>query len=160
MIYFILAPELGRIKIGFAKQPWSRLSKLQTDCPCDVRLVAFIDGDVVAEKALHARFADQRLRGEWFTYSGAVQEYIQSLEPAPAKTKYQSRLQPICDAAGIGRSYASAIVTGKTIPPVSLMLHLFSEIGWRHPHLQGDENILRELADKIPYRRKGKARAA
>lgn len=65
-VYFIRGKHLGLIKIGYSKDPYQRLRELQQPNPDDLTLLAMRVGDVELEHALHARFADQRQRGEWF----------------------------------------------------------------------------------------------
>lgn len=153
MIYFILAPELNRVKIGLAQKPWERLSKLQTDCPCDVQLVAFIQGDLAAEQALHQRFAQQRVRGEWFNLIGPLLDYVATLDAAKPLPKRQSRLKPMAEASGLGKGHLSAIVNGKRKAALPTLFHIFKTTGWKHPRLQDvDDAVLLGLADKMPYR--------
>lgn len=65
-VYFIQAGEDGPVKIGVAAEPFKRLAELQTGNPARLRVVAIIEGDTGIEKALHERFAEHRLEGEWF----------------------------------------------------------------------------------------------
>lgn len=156
MIYFILAPDMNRLKIGFAENPRGRLSKLQTDSPCPVELLAFIEGGVEEERELHQRFAAHRIAGEWFDYSGALRDYVAGLPPAPEKGPRQRRVTGMAEVCGIGKSYMSDILSGKTNCPVTLLFHIYRQTGWRHPNLaQLDHETLIELAEKVPWRRKG-----
>ncbi|MFG2352617.1 GIY-YIG nuclease family protein [Streptomyces sp. NPDC048521] len=62
--YLITAEGLSLGKIGRAKDPRTRLRQLQTGQPVELSLAWACDGDF--EQALHRRFADNRVRGEWF----------------------------------------------------------------------------------------------
>lgn len=72
MIYFIQARPSRAIKIGYTtKDITGRLSALQTGNHERLTLLAAVPGDLTAEKRLHRKFADLRLRpdGEWFRES-------------------------------------------------------------------------------------------
>lgn len=67
-IYFVRA-ENGLIKIGWAKNPKRRFSSLCSGSPVALELLAFRPGSLDDEAARHARFAADRVRGEWFRLS-------------------------------------------------------------------------------------------
>lgn len=67
-VYFITAdfPDFP-VKIGFTEKRNDLRSKsLQTGCPYPLRTLVIIPGTYGEERALHRRFASQRLQGEWF----------------------------------------------------------------------------------------------
>lgn len=64
-IYFLLVGE--RIKIGFSTTPGARLQNLETGLPEDAAMYVAVRGSLADEYALHQKFSDIRLRGEWFT---------------------------------------------------------------------------------------------
>ena len=43
------------------------------------------------------------------------------------------RVKEICEAAGISKGYASDIRSGRQKPSRPLAVHLYRELGWRHP---------------------------
>jgi hypothetical protein len=65
-VYFIENAETKRIKIGHSAKPEARLSDLGVGNDCPLVLLGAIEGGPALEKALHARFRAQRVRGEWF----------------------------------------------------------------------------------------------
>lgn len=66
-VYFIRSEKTHAIKIGFtAGKIEDRLSALQTAHPYKLQVLATSRGNREYEKALHARFAQIRLEGEWF----------------------------------------------------------------------------------------------
>lgn len=65
-VYFIQAGDDGAVKIGRAKQPTRRLASLQTGSPVTLHLRHVVPGDHALESALHRRFADAHVAGEWF----------------------------------------------------------------------------------------------
>ena len=66
-VYFVQAGEDGPVKIGFAKDARSRLSKMQSDNHETLRLVACYEGTTKDERGLHQIFSCHRVRGEWFS---------------------------------------------------------------------------------------------
>lgn len=65
-VYFIQSVRGGPIKIGMALDPEERLKELQVAYPYRLRLTHTIEGGRARELALHKRFAEHRLAGEWF----------------------------------------------------------------------------------------------
>lgn len=65
-IYFVQSEHGGEIKIGRADDVAKRLVGLQTGRADKLVLLAATQGSVAQEKALHARFAAHRAKGEWF----------------------------------------------------------------------------------------------
>jgi predicted Zn-ribbon and HTH transcriptional regulator len=58
------------VKLGFTKKSAeSRLIQLQKGCPRELFVVWTKAGDAQEEACLHQRFADLRIRGEWFSIS-------------------------------------------------------------------------------------------
>jgi hypothetical protein len=76
MIYFLTARELGRVKIGYAKDPYQRINQLKTGCPAKCTIEAVIEGDQAFEAELHQMFRKFRTHGEWFELSPALEMAI------------------------------------------------------------------------------------
>jgi hypothetical protein len=69
-IYFALAPEVGRVKIGHTRDvPAFRIEELRTGCPVELVCERVIFGGVSLERALHTAFSDRRVFREWFLAS-------------------------------------------------------------------------------------------
>jgi hypothetical protein len=66
-IYFVAAKRM--VKIGFSGSIIMRLNQLASQSPTRLRLLAAMPGGVETERRLHAHFADDRIKGEWFRYS-------------------------------------------------------------------------------------------
>jgi predicted GIY-YIG superfamily endonuclease len=76
-LYFVQEAESGNIKIGIARNLKQRLYELQTDNSNKLNLLGsarFSSEQAVrkAEQRLHATFATQRVRGEWFATSARL----------------------------------------------------------------------------------------
>ena len=81
-IYFVTAecPDFP-IKIGITNNRFCRFASLQTGLPYDLRVMGFLPAkDQTSETVLHRKFAHLRLRGEWFTRTPELLEFIERLE--------------------------------------------------------------------------------
>ena len=66
-VYFIMSEKTQAIKIGFTTGSVKvRLRALQTAHPYRLKVLATLNGNRSYEKELHQRFAQFRLKGEWF----------------------------------------------------------------------------------------------
>lgn len=84
MVYFAQALDGGPIKIGYATDPSSRLSRLQTSSPAPLRLIRSLPGERETEAALHRRFAHLRVHREWFRADDELIRFIAEFEPEPS----------------------------------------------------------------------------
>lgn len=64
-VYFGLRAD-GAVKIGCSRNPRIRCRSLGYSLKLPVRLLASFYGHYREERALHRRFATQRIEGEWF----------------------------------------------------------------------------------------------
>lgn len=76
-IYF-LRPigEQGPIKIGCSIDPKHRLGGVEIWSPVRLELICYAPGSHFHENWLHTSFVDDRLHGEWFSWSPALQNII------------------------------------------------------------------------------------
>lgn len=74
-IYFI-GSENGPIKIGKAKNVLYRLRGIQTGSPYQLSILGVMLGRPELEKAMHSKFKNYRLNGEWFEASEEIKEFI------------------------------------------------------------------------------------
>lgn len=65
-VYFVLAPQLRRIKIGVSTSVDKRYKTLRECAPEDFQFLGWIPGGVAVERALHHRLRESRAHGEWF----------------------------------------------------------------------------------------------
>lgn len=82
MIYMIAG--LGVVKIGYTNNPRRRLSMLQTGQAHKLTLLRVFEGGKPEEALLHARFAELRKSGEWFTFSAEMLADVGLVEVRPA----------------------------------------------------------------------------
>lgn len=72
--YFVQGPPFSPVKIGRATDVAQRVSSLQTATPHELRILRILEGDREAE--MHERFSDDRIRGEWFRWSPAIESFV------------------------------------------------------------------------------------
>lgn len=66
-VYFIKPVDAdGPIKVGCSTFPPARLAALQTWSPVDLEIISHFEGSKEIERAIHERFAQWQVRGEWF----------------------------------------------------------------------------------------------
>lgn len=79
VVYFLRAGPF--VKIGKSVgDPRGRMQALKTGCPYPIEILAFVNGGLKEERALHKRFAHLREHGEWFRHEGALAEYVKALQ--------------------------------------------------------------------------------
>lgn len=89
MIYFITAREFDFVKIGFSDNPHHRFMQLQVGSPTALALERVTAGGLSEEARLHKQFAADRIRGEWFRLSDALEAFMETLA-APSIAKRAS----------------------------------------------------------------------
>jgi len=78
MIYFVLAEEVNRCKIGFSADPKKRAQVLNGSSPVYLKLLGVIEGTTEHETALHRDFAFLHVKNEWFRYESPLVEFIEA----------------------------------------------------------------------------------
>lgn len=76
MIYFVKNGNDNEIKIGYADNVKQRMCSLQTSNSNDLKLIGVMEGEKVVEQNIHERFAHLRVRGEWFTLSDELRDFV------------------------------------------------------------------------------------
>jgi hypothetical protein len=109
-VYFILAEETNRVKIGFSNEPERRLSDLQTGSPCTLRMLAvFPSNSVGTEKALHAKFAKQRVNGEWFHFHASIREFLTRNKQRASMFSYHVPIRVFTPFSGLSNTKAKVV---------------------------------------------------
>lgn len=149
-VYFIRCQTTGLVKIGLSDNPWSRLSKIQSDNPGELDMLAIAGGGRDFEAAVHRMFGPDHVRGEWFKWSPALAAFIDTL---PAVIKPKRSLFTLDGTAlgdadlaltlGVARSYASQLRSGLRPVTLAIALALHSKTGDRIGPLIGatDDDI-------------------
>lgn len=75
-VYFIRSGAAGPVKIGYARDPYTRFMNLRTASPDEVSYLGHLPGGIEEERAVHARFAHLRIRGEWFRPAPELLDFI------------------------------------------------------------------------------------
>lgn len=78
-VYFMRINGRGHVKIGYASDIKARLSGHGTSTPGKPVLVGWMHGTMTTEKRLHKKYADLRVKGEWFKFSGLLKAFVESL---------------------------------------------------------------------------------
>ena len=71
-IYLIYDNTNNALKIGFSKNPKSRLKYLQSATSNKLILIDYIKGNTKDEQILHNKFKGLRLSSEWFEYNSKI----------------------------------------------------------------------------------------
>lgn len=97
-IYFIRCVSLKAIKIGQAGNPGKRLAEMQVGCPADLVMYGKCHGTKEDEKMLHAKFRSQKIRGEWFTETPEMMEFIDNViaKGMPSRTEQDAKYDQLC----------------------------------------------------------------
>lgn len=129
-VYFMQSPSGGPIKIGLSCEPQNRLNAIRCSNPTPISLLGVIpDGGLQKEREVHKEFAGDRLHGEWFRPSVALQFYIESnavgyKKVARPKQRYDEvasdmkllGIYEVCDKVGLSRSTVLNRVKEGTFP--------------------------------------------
>lgn len=85
MIYFIYDSNNNAVKIGKTNKDslYVRLSMIQVGNPNELTILGVMDGDLDKEQELHQEFKKYYIRGEWFTYSDEIKEYVSTNTKEP-----------------------------------------------------------------------------
>lgn len=77
MIYFIQCGNNGPIKIGYTdKEANIRMSAMQVCCPYELKIIGLMEGSYAEEQELHKIFKYHRIRGEWFSNTREIINYL------------------------------------------------------------------------------------
>lgn len=101
-IYFIRSGNA--VKIGVTTDIRRRLYDLQVASPTALELVGVHLGDRKTEEALHHRFRNHQIRGEWFRWCDPIQRYVSLIVDGKAPksgAKPKSRMQPLSDSESL-----------------------------------------------------------
>ena len=120
MIYVVRDEATGLVKLGYSNSPYHRISKIRSDCPGELSIIAVTEGDRATESELHDRFSHLHVRGEWHRYEGDLERWAASIPhlvkpigERPAEVVLAERLSA---ATGVGYITARSWVRRGGIP--------------------------------------------
>lgn len=79
-VYLLQKGRRAVVKIGFSGDHEERRQSLQTATPDRLRLIATLPGNRSVEAALHKRFREYKVTGEWYRLEGELAEYVAGLK--------------------------------------------------------------------------------
>lgn len=79
VIYFLLAHEVARVKVGFTTHFENRFRDLQSTSPVKLEVLRVVEGSYHDEQTVMAVFHKYRLHGEWFIAAPPLMQFINSL---------------------------------------------------------------------------------
>lgn len=80
-VYLVLSSRTGHYKIGYTRRPWERMGTLKSEAghACTLVHTIFSNCTPLLELEMHRRFADKRVRGEWFALAEDDLAHAQSV---------------------------------------------------------------------------------
>lgn len=99
-VYFIVAVTTGLVKIGYSKNPDTRLKALSQQAPVQYDLVATIPGTMKDEKEFHRKFSAKREHGEWFNYDEEMYQFVKAVREVHGHSPHNRRKRKVRDLPG------------------------------------------------------------
>lgn len=112
--YIYYATSGDRIKIGFSKNPWARISEFKVADPT-ISLVAVEQGAFDVEAQRHEQFKALHLAGEWFTFTGELIEHVEQIRRSTTVAT-TSTTSTQAEAEAEARSYTAYTNGGADAP--------------------------------------------
>lgn len=91
----------GAIKIGVSTNPHTRVRSLDIGSPNGVVIIAVIPGEIQTEREMHNKFAQYRIKGEWFSPSDELLDFIENLPTFQGKKRKKAKRIPV----GVRKEY-------------------------------------------------------
>lgn len=88
-VYFVHAPSVGLVKIGFTGRPRRRIKELSSNHRCSLLMLGVLPARMTAERHMHCRF--DRYHSpcfEWFFADKVVLDFARTLPPLPLSATY------------------------------------------------------------------------
>lgn len=79
-VYFLQKEGTDQVKIGTTNRLNARMSMLRREAGTGLKLLGCLLGGREAEARLHQRFADYRIRGEWYRLEGKLAAFVAKLD--------------------------------------------------------------------------------
>lgn len=72
---YLAGGDAGPLKIGFSKDPYTRVESFQCGNHQELRVIAKREGTQADEREIHERLKQHRVKGEWFDRWAALDEF-------------------------------------------------------------------------------------
>lgn len=66
----------GRVKIGLSLEPKARIKSIAENAGLPIVPVVIIKGHAAIERAIHVKFSEHRLSGEWFKFTDEIRSFL------------------------------------------------------------------------------------
>lgn len=107
MIYLLQPNDYPVVKIGTSDNPEARMKQLHINHWADFKIIRTIEGGYGEERWFHQRFAEHRIRGEWFTLIPEMLTVaISAEEVRQQRLSPDQRRRVAEEAIRAGRSYS------------------------------------------------------
>jgi len=84
-VYFARAGRGNRVKIGTTSSVTSRMRALSHPLVGKLRVIGVVPGGYEVEARMHQRFAEYRIKGEWFRLEDELAEFVAGLRKSKQK---------------------------------------------------------------------------
>lgn len=114
VVYFIHAPSVARVKIGFTsldREIRMRLSALQTGSPVPLVLLGCADATLEHERRAHRAWHQQHSHGEWFDCSANLMDFIERALCGGIEAALMMAPRPV--TGGVGRMKLTSSQAGE-----------------------------------------------
>lgn len=115
-LYFITGPELDVVKIGYSKNPWSRLSELRSSYGSSLTVVATIRVVAKPKISVATVLSEFKSEGDWFVKNKCIELLISGVKSGEITT-VEAISQFVADYVSNYDSYgsqATVVATGTT----------------------------------------------
>lgn len=103
-VYFIQPAGMPFVKIGYGIDPQKRVMDGQVWSPFDLEIIALCPGGCEVESAYHRKFANYRIRGEWFRMSSEIAAEIRRLRELDVDdSRLESPVDMFADSPSLDR---------------------------------------------------------
>lgn len=94
MTYWLLAPEVGLVKIGKSTNPWHRMRRLRALNAARVECIVI---NRQSEPELHHKFVEHRSHGEWFRVHEDMVKHLEEIKEYSASFRMKQLLNKVDD---------------------------------------------------------------
>lgn len=139
-VYFVRCGEDGPVKIGFSKNPPSRIRDLQLSNPHNLFLIHLIENaSKKDEQDIHKKFRHLRIRGEWFYFDEEMLTYFAETTPVISPdVSYDVFIKAWLDCFGSEIIDPRSLINHAIENDKFLLKGLIEDIGMNKNHLHPD----------------------